>query len=139
MQTFITLGSVLMAASFTGCGDDSGGSIGSDVTGDAAVLVDRQGVEWDVTHARDAYGMDPELFHFGLGVGAIASFDSPVVVDSTSSGYPDQVANAQLEVYGVNYNDEQRAYPVDQLTQHEVFNEAYPGEGGTTAYLAVTY
>jgi hypothetical protein len=100
-----------------------------------AAITDRTGREWDVTHARDVYGMNPDYFNYGLGVGAIPSVDDPRVIEEGNSGYPDP--DSQIQVFGVNHNGEQRAYSVSALTRHEVFNDVYPGE--SNQHLAVAY
>ena len=105
---------------------------GSEAT---ALITDRTGRSWDVTHARDAYGMNPDYFNYGLGIGVIPSVDDPTVLEEGDSGYPS--SDSDIQVFGVNHNGEQRAYSVSALTQHEVFNDVYPGE--SNQYLAVTY
>ena len=45
-----------------------------------AVITDRTGRDWDVTHARDVYGIKLDYFNFGLGIGAIASVDDPAIL-----------------------------------------------------------
>lgn len=102
---------------------------------DRATITDRTGREWDVTHARDVYDMNPDYFNFGLGIGAIPSVDDPTVLEEGDAGYPD--ADSQIQVFGVDRNGEQRAYSVSALTRHEVFNDVYPGE--SDRYVAVTY
>ena len=99
------------------------------------VITDRTGREWDITHARDVYGMEPHYFNYGLGLGAIRSVDVPTVLKEGDSGYPDPGSN--IQVFGVNHNGEQRAYSVGALNRHEVFNDVYPGE--SNQYLAITY
>ena len=49
--------------------------------GNRAIITDRIGREWDVTHARDAYAMNPDYFNYGLGIGAIPSVDEPTVLE----------------------------------------------------------
>ncbi len=103
--------------------------------GSQAIITDRTGRQWDVTHARDQYAMNPDFFNFGLGVGAISSVDSPTILKKGDPGYSALPDN--IDVFGVNHNGEQRAYSIDALTRHEVFNDIYPGE--SNQYLAVTY
>jgi ABC-type Fe3+-hydroxamate transport system substrate-binding protein len=100
-----------------------------------AIVIDRTGREWDVTHARDVYSMNPDYFNYGLGVGAIPSVDKPTVLEEGNPDYPS--ANSRTPVFGVDHNGEQRAYSISALTQHEVFNDIYPGN--TNQYVAVTY
>jgi hypothetical protein len=100
-----------------------------------AIIIDRTGREWDVTHARDVYGMNPAYFNYGLGIGAITSVDDPIVLEEGDSGYP--AVDSRINVFGVNHNGEQRAYSVSALTRHEVFNDVYPGDANQ--YVAVAY
>jgi hypothetical protein len=79
--------------------------------------------------------MNPAYFNYGLGVGAIPSVDDPTIFEEGDAGYPDP--DSRIRVFGVNHNGEQRAYNVDSLGRHEVFNDIYPGE--SNQYVAVTY
>ena len=110
-------------------------SITATKNGDRAIITDRTGREWDVTHARDVYGMSTQFFNYGLGIGAIPSVDNPTVLQEGDLGYPD--SNSPRPVFGVSHNGEQRAYSVRALKLHEVFNDIYPGE--SNQYLAVAY
>jgi len=98
-------------------------------------IIDRAGREWDVTHAYHVYGMDPEFFNFGLGIGVINSVDEPEVLVNGDPAYPDP--SWDEEIFGVDYNGEQRAYSVTEISSHEVFNEIYPGQ--TNTHVAVTF
>lgn len=98
-------------------------------------IVDAKGREWDVTHAQREYGMEPKYFNFGIGVGAIPSVDDPRVLEVGDPGYP--ADDDTMRVFEVNHNGEQRAYPVGELTRHEVFNDVCPGS--SHRYLAVSY
>ena len=100
-----------------------------------AIITDHTGREWDVTYARDVYGMNPEYFNYGLGIGAIPSVDAPIALEEGAAGYPD--SDSRIQVFGVNHNSEQRAYDVRALTRHEVFNDIYPGE--SNQYVSVAY
>lgn len=101
----------------------------------AAFITDRTGRQWDVTHARDNYDLNPDFYNYGLGLGAINSVDDPEIITEGESGYPEP--DNRITVFGVNHNGEQRAYSVHALTRHEVFNDIYPGE--SEQYLAVTF
>ena len=72
-------------------------------------IMDRTGKKWDITHAVKKYEMNPEYFHFGIGAGAIPSVDHPVIIEKEHAGYP--TSDSNLPVFGVQHNDEQRAYP----------------------------
>ena len=100
-----------------------------------AVISDRTGREWDVTHARDVYGMNPDFYNYGLGIDVIRSIDNPTVLEEGEPGYPDP--NSTMRVFGVNHNGEQRAYSVRELSRHEVLNDIFPGD--SNQYLAITY
>jgi hypothetical protein len=97
--------------------------------------MDATGRLWDVTHARDVYGMNPDYYNYGLGIGAIPSVDDPTVLEKGDAGYPNP--DSRLLVFGVEHNGEHRAYPVELLTWHEIVNDVYPGE--SDQYLAVAY
>ena len=107
----------------------------SDVESNRATIVDQTGREWDVTHARDVYGMDPDYYNYGLGVGRIPSVDEPTVIEVGDPRYPD--SDSDIPVFGVDHNGEQRAYNIWALRRHEVFNDVFPGE--SDQYVAVTY
>ena len=129
---FIAAGILLSMIFAVGCSAAGGASDGE---GNEALITDRTGRKWDVTHARDVYGMDPDFYNYGLGTGAIESVDEPRIIGEGEPGYP--APDSTLTVFGVNHNGEQRAYSVTELARHEVFNEYYPGESGQ--YLAVTF
>ena len=129
-------------AVFTACSSETPGPSSTQVPPtpktvqeNPAIIVDRTGREWDVTHARNVYGMNPDYFNYGLGVGAIPSVDDPTVLEEGDIGYPS--VDSRTQVFGVDHNGEQRAYSVSSLTRHEVFNDVYPG--GADQYLAVAY
>jgi hypothetical protein len=91
--------------------------------------------DWDVTHARDVYGMNPDYFNFGLGMDAIPSIDDPRVIEEGDPDYPEP--DSRIQVFGVDHNGERRAYRVSTLSRHEVINDVFPGE--SNQYVAVTY
>jgi hypothetical protein len=98
-------------------------------------ITDRTGRKWDVTHARDIYDMNPGFFNYGLGIGVIPSVDTPVVLEEGDPDYPD--SDSRRLVFGVDHNGEQRAYSVNALRRHEVFNDTFPGE--SDQYLSVAF
>jgi ABC-type Fe3+-hydroxamate transport system substrate-binding protein len=102
---------------------------------DRVTITDFAGRQWDVTHARDVYDMNPDYFNFGLGIGAIPSVDNPTILEEGDPGYPE--ADSLIRVFGVNHNGEQRGYNINDLSLHEVFNDIYPGP--SDEYVAVTY
>ena len=95
-------------------------------------IIDDTGKKWDVTHAKEKYGMKPEEFQFGIGPFAIKPFIEPQMLTEKDQGYP--ALRDDFEVIGFTYNGESRAYPLDIMMEREVSNEIF-GE----AHLAVTY
>lgn len=114
-------------------GCSSSEQITAEPNDEKVVIVDRNGREWDISHAVKKYNMKSEYFNFGIGLGSIPSVDSPIVVEEDSREYPDD----NFSVFGVNHNEEQRAYSVWQMTRHEVFNEKYPGKA--EQHVSVAY
>ena len=129
-QMFLA-GVLLFVAAIPACS----GLSGEELPEDRAVIVDRNQREWDVTYARDIYGMEPRFYNYGLGVGAIPSVDNPEVLSEGDPGYPP--ADSPLRIFGFDHNGERRAYGISDLSGHEVFNDTYPGDADQ--YLAVTY
>ena len=95
-------------------------------------IIDDTGKKWDVTHAKEKYGMKPNEFQFGIGPFAIKPFIEPRMLTEGDTGYPE--ISDDFEVVGFTYNGETRAYPLDIMTEREVSNEIFGG-----AHLAVTY
>jgi len=92
---------------------------------------DRTGKEWDVTHAVNKYGFDPERFQYGLGPFAIQPILEPKFLSPGDPGY-DVVDNTV--VIGAVINRSARAYPLFILGRHEIVDEKF----GTT-HVAVGY
>lgn len=119
-----------------GCSSDEDAAGNDRATDFTRVLItDRNGVQWDVTHAWETYRMQPAFFNFGLGVGAIPSVDNPIVVIAADANYPDPTN--QMQVFGVVHNGQARAYAVSILTAHEVINDFFAGD--TDPYVSVTF
>jgi hypothetical protein len=112
-----------------GSNDDTG------QTSQRITITDQHGKTWDITYAVETYDMDPAHFNFGIGIGAIASVDDPNVLTSSDAGYPD--ATSSVDIFGVSYGSEHRAYSVSELTRHEVFNEYY--EDAAYPHVAAAY
>jgi len=127
---FVLFTTVIMISS---C-DSSNGGI-ENTEDNQVFITDRDGREWNVTHARDTSGMQPSYFNFGIGVDAIPSVDNPEILTEGDAGYP--FADDEMAVFGVDHNGEQRAYPVSDLNRHEVFNDIFPGT--SNRYIAVTF
>ncbi|UCD09219.1 MAG: DUF3179 domain-containing protein [Dehalococcoidales bacterium] len=100
-----------------------------------SLITDRTGRNWDVTYARDNYGMNPDYYNFGLGIGVINSIDNPEIIREGNRDYPEE--DDSFIVFGVNHNGEQRAYSVASLARHEVYNDLYPGTA--IQHVAVTF
>ena len=125
----------LIASLFSACSGELTSLNGTTSGENEAIIIDREGTRWDVTHARDVYDMNPDYFNYSLGFGAISSVDNPELLVEGDIRYPTD--DSRVPVFGVNLNGEQRAYNIGALTRHEVFNDIYPGE--PTRYVAVAY
>ena len=95
-------------------------------------IIDYSGKEWDVTHAVNEYGFDPELFRHGLGPFAIRPILDPKFVARGDPGYLS--SDRTDKVIGTVLNDITRAYPLGILVKHEIVDEKI----GPT-YVAVGY
>ena len=89
------------------------------------VLTDRTGKRWDISYAFNYYDMDPSQFYYGLGPNAITPIQNPKFFNSGDQGRPTNTNNNV--VIGVNYRDEQRAYPLYALKSHEIVNDDFSG------------
>jgi hypothetical protein len=124
----------LLAALLPGCRDKSTGPDLAvvEVEDEAIFIVDRTGKKWDVTHAKEKYGMKPSLFQFGLGPNAIKPILEPRMLQPGGYGYPDDMQD--FAVLGVELNGSERAYSILILAHHEVAEEQF-GD----AHVAVAY
>jgi hypothetical protein len=95
-------------------------------------IVDDTGKKWDVTHAKEKYGMNPEKFQFGIGLFAIKPFIEPQMLTENDAGYP--APQDDFAIVGFTFEGESRAYPLDIMQAREVSNEIFGG-----AHLAITY
>jgi len=95
-------------------------------------IVDNTGKEWDVTHAANVYGMQPDRFQFGLGPNAIRPIQNPKFLSPGDAGYP--ADNDDRLVIGSVFNGVNRAYPIDVLSSHEIVDDVF----GDT-HVAVAY
>lgn len=91
-------------------------------------IVDRKGEQWDVTSAANEFGMEPKLFHFGLGRGAFTPIIDPEIEAGPKPGDP--------LVFAVTYNGIARAYNHRRLTRHETLLDNL---GGTRVMVAHCY
>jgi hypothetical protein len=100
--------------------------------GGTALITDRTGKSWDVTHARDEYGLQPSGFQFGIGPYAIRPIMNPLMWSPGQSGYP--ATGGTFLVLAANLNGLAKAYPIAVMSRHEVANETF-GE----THVAVGY
>lgn len=89
-------------------------------------IVDQTGKQWDVTHAVNNYGFIAEDFQFGLGPNAIQPIQNPQFLEPGDPDYPDTTET--FLVIGVDLQADQRAYPINVLSRHEIANEEIGGE-----------
>ena len=94
-------------------------------TSDSGIIhiIDYVGKEWDVTHAVNEYGFDPNLFRHGLGPLAIRPILEPKFVAPDDPGYPS--VGMDDKVIGAVINDIARAYPLAILVKHEIVDEQF--------------
>lgn len=101
-------------------------------TGDKIFIVDRTGKKWDITHAVEEYGFEPEKFQYGLGPNAIKPILKPQMICPGEAGYPED--NDPQTVVGAALEGEVRAYPLTVMASHEIADEKF-GD----AHVAVAY
>ncbi len=95
-------------------------------------IVDRVGQEWDVTSAEEKYNMKADEFQFGIGKNAIRPISDPQFIHSGISSFPD--TDATFLVMGVSLNGDDRAYPIDVMSRHEVVTEKFADAHVSVAY-----
>ena len=94
------------------------------VVNERVFIVDRDGKEWEVTHAQNHYGMQARYFQFGVGVNTIPPIMEPEFVIEGQARFPNPDAPFLVIGYEefVEHRDA-RAYAVDILYYHEVVND----------------
>ena len=97
-----------------------------------ALITDRTGKTWDITHARDRYDLQPPSFQFGIGPYAIRPINEPLMWSPGESGYP--ASGGMFLVLATRLNGLAKAYPLDVMSRHEIANEKF-GE----THVAVGY
>lgn len=112
----------------TGTGDDSTGSNG----GNRIFIVDQSGKSWDITHAVNKYGFIADQFQYGIGPFAIPPIQNPDFFSPGESGYPGD--EETFLMMGVMINDEERGYPLNTMSRHEVVDEVF-----ISTHVAVAY
>ena len=93
---------------------------------------DKTGKKWDITHAVNKYGFDPERFQHGLGPYAITPIRDPRFLSPGDSEY-DSIDENEM-VIGVFLYESVKAYSLKILKSHEIVDEKF----GPT-YVAVGY
>lgn len=87
------------------------------------VIIDAEGVKWDVTHAEEKYGMFANQFQYGLGPNAITPVNDPQFLSPGDKDYPKNTDT--FMVLGVSIDGDSRAYPMVILGRHEVVNDEF--------------
>jgi hypothetical protein len=93
---------------------------------DRILITDKKGKRWDITHAVETYGMEPEGWQQGIGQYAILPINDPVFLGPGEEGYPsddDSFLVIGAELSGTNT----RAYPIPTIYLHEVVNDRAGG------------
>jgi hypothetical protein len=105
-----------------------------DTTGDGnkIYIVDRSDKRWDVSHAVNHYGFDPEQFRHGLGPFSIKPLLDPQLISPGESDYPGP--NNISIVIGTTINGESRAYPLSTVVAFEIVDEQFD-----SIFVAVGY
>ncbi|MEE9168521.1 MAG: hypothetical protein V3U73_02100 [bacterium] len=130
----VPLGLILL----TNCSNSSSGpdlarvEVGKGGEDEKIYIVDRTGKKWDVTHAKEKYGMEPGKFQFGLGPNAIRPILNAKMLSPGDEGYPD--SGRQFLVLGTTLNGSTRAYPITIMSSFEIADEQF-GD----AHVAVAY
>lgn len=89
------------------------------------LLTDRNGKDWDITHAVHRYGLLEENWIGGGGVGAILPINNPVMLSPGEEGYPEDTSAEQ--VVGFSMNGDTRAYPLESMRGREAVNDEVGG------------
>ena len=96
------------------------------------IIVDETGKEWDVTHAKEKYGMEPSGFQFGLGPDAIRPILHPSLLSPEDPGYPHEAEN--FLVIGTTLDGDSRAYAISDLIDHEIADDKFGDVHVAVAY-----
>lgn len=96
------------------------------------VITDRTGKQWDITHAVQNYGFDPDGFQFGLGPDAIKPILDPQMVCEGEDGYPPD--DATFLVMATSLNGHTRAYPLSIMSRHEIADDQFGDDHVAVAY-----
>ena len=86
-------------------------------------IIDVTGKEWDVSYARDVYGMKSSKFQFGLGPYAIPPIFNPKMLSKGDPGYPTE--SDDFLVLGTKLNGDARAYPLLIMSLAEIADDKF--------------
>ena len=95
-------------------------------------IEDATGLQWNITHAVEVFGMVVENWGHGLGPDAILSVNDPRFISPGDPDYPPPAL--MTPVIGVEIGGDARAYPLSTMSGHEVVNDLFGDEA-----LAVIY
>ncbi len=116
--------SVYCIATIVSCSSNEGPKITQRVNNDSTETIyieDRTGKKWDITHAVQTWNMNPDFFRFGLGPNAIQPLNDPEFLRAGERGFPAE--DGDFSIIGVDFNGEQRAYPISTLLRFEIVND----------------
>ncbi len=138
---FLLAGFILCVFFLNGCSENGPaivqGPAEVETSGEKIHITDQTGKQWDITHAVNEYGMQPENWQYGLGPNWFAPLILPKMICPGEPGYPGdnffRNLNSDL-VIGAEFEGDARAYPLTILFNHEVANEKF-GE----THVAVAY
>ncbi len=132
LKTTLTL--IFIVLFSFGCSSDVSGPNGAkvEIKDGRYLIVDNTGKKWDVTHAKEKYGMEPAEFQFGLGPFAIKPILNPKMLSPGDTGYP--FDNETFLVLATEINNDPRAYSIGVLSIHEIADEIF-----ADAHVAVAY
>jgi hypothetical protein len=89
------------------------------------LLTDRNGKDWDITHAVHRYGLLEENWVGGGGIDAIRPINDPLMLSPGEEGYPNDTSTEL--VVGFSMNGDTRAYPLRAMSGREVVNDEVGG------------
>lgn len=129
----LTLMAGILFLSISGCNESpqptQPGTVITD--DDKFAITDRNGKVWDITHAVNEYGFDPEAFDHGIGAFAIRPIQDPAFICPGEANYP---GNFEFLVIGYALNDDARAYPISTLASREIANDVFGDAHVSIAY-----
>lgn len=95
-------------------------------------LIDATGKSWEITHAINEYGFEPQHFEFGVGPFAIKPILDPVLICRGEAGYPDD--DWERIMIATTIGQESRAYNLTDMIAHEIVDEVF-----ADAHVAIAY